>query len=489
MKKNPHRLFRVIFASFALIAFAMPRESIALDKSVRIDSLMNLYHAYGLFNGSALVAENGKIIYKKGWGPANMDWNIPNAPDTKFRIGSITKQFAAMLIMQLVEKGKIKLEGKITDYLPDYRKDTGEKVTIHHLLTHTSGIPSYTGLPGFWSDSTRNPYATGYVVKNFCSGNLEFEPGSKYLYNNSGYYLLGAIIEKVTGKPFVEVLAENILTPLQMKNTGMDVEKGVLAKRAAGYLKQANGYTNEPYFFMQNAFAAGAMYSTVEDLYLWDQALYTDKLLTKKLKETMFTPYRNNYAYGWGVQKIPLKASKDSLLITAHTGGINGFNTIIFRMIADRHLVVLFNNTGPARLFEMSQSIANILYGKPFDPPKKSIAEALLKMIGEKNVEAAIAEYRRLKTAQAGAYDFGENELNTLGYQLLGLKKVKDAIEIFKLNVEAYPEAFNPYDSLGEAYMVNGDKELAIKNYAKSLELNPNNLGAIEMLKRIKEMK
>jgi len=137
----------------------------------------------------------------------------------------------------------------------------------------------------------------------------------------------------------------------------------------------------------------------------------------------------------------------------------------------------------------MSQSIAHILYGKPFAPPKKSIADALMKMVAEKNVETAAAEYRRLKTTQADAYDFGESELNTLGYQLLGLKKVKEAIAIFKLNVEAYPEAFNPYDSLGEAYMRNGEKELAIKNYAKSLELNPGNFGAIEMLKRIKEMK
>ncbi len=480
---------QVVFVFALFILFASHTDSFAQNKAAQIDSLMNLYHSYGLFNGSALVAENGKVIYKKGFGLANMDWGIPNTPETKFRIGSITKQFAAMLIMQLAEKGKIKLDGKITEYLPDYRKDTGGQVTIHHLLTHTSGIPSYTGLPGFWSDSTRNPHTLDYVVKNFCSGNLEFEPGSKFLYNNSGYFLLGVIIEKVAGKPFAEVLAENILNPLQMKNSGIDDEKTLLSQRAAGYLKQAGGYVNEPYFFMQNAYAAGAMYSTVDDLYLWDQSLYSDKLLSKKFKEIMFTPYKSNYAYGWGVRKILLKASKDSLLVATHTGGINGFNTIIFRLIDARHLVILFNNTGPARLPEMSQNIAHILYGKPFDPPKKSLAEALMKIIVEKNADAAVAEYRRLKTTQAGAYDFGESELNTLGYQLLGMKKVKDAIAIFKLNIEAYPEAFNPYDSLGEAYMINGDKELAIKNYAKSLELNPNNFPAIEMLKRIKEMK
>jgi len=488
MRKNSFFSLYAILEVTLLVFVAFPREGMTQDKAAKIDSLMNIYHAYGQFNGSVLVVETGKVIYKKGFGLASMDWSISNAPDTKFRIGSITKQFVAMLIMQLVEKGKIKLDGKLTDYLPDYRKDTGDKVTIHHLLTHTSGIPSYTGLPGFWSDSTRNPYTIEYVVKNFCSGNLEFEPGAKFFYNNTGYYLLGAIFEKVTGKPFAEVLSENILQPLQMRDTGVDVEKMSLTKRASGYLKQAGGYVNEPYFFMQNAYAAGAMYSTVEDLYLWDQALYSDKLLSKKNKEIMFKPFLGNYAYGWGVEKSVLNASKDSLLVTVHTGGINGFNTIIFRILDDKHLVILLNNTGPARLYSMSQNIANILYGRPADAPKKSIAEALSKIIDEKNVEAAVAEYRTLKATQMSAYDFGESELNTLGYQLLGMKKVKEAIEIFKLNIEAYPEAFNPYDSLGEAYMVDGKKELAIKNYAKSLELNPNNFGAIEMLTRIKEM-
>ena len=160
----------------------------AQDKARAIDSLLTFCHENKLFNGSALVAENGTVIFKKGYGMANFDWSIPNTPDTKHRIASITKQFVAMLVLQMVEKGKIKLDGKLTEYLPDYRKDTGDRVTIHHLLTHTSGIPSYTGLPYVWSDSTRNPYTTEYVIKTFCSGDLEFEPGTQYRYNNSGFW-------------------------------------------------------------------------------------------------------------------------------------------------------------------------------------------------------------------------------------------------------------------------------------------------------------
>ena len=163
-----------------------------------------------------------------------MEWKISNTPDTKFRLGSITKQFTATLIMQLVEEGKVKLDGKLSDYLLDYRKDIGEKVTVHQLLNHTSGIPSYTALPGFFSDVSRNPYSVADFVKKYASNNLEFEPGSKFSYNNSGYFLLGAIVEKVTGKPYEQVLKEKILDPLGMKNTGYDHFDRLLEKRASG---------------------------------------------------------------------------------------------------------------------------------------------------------------------------------------------------------------------------------------------------------------
>lgn len=467
---------------FMLIGF---RIILAQDKAAKIDAFMTAMVEYQHFNGTVLVAEKGKVIYKKGFGVANMDWDIANTPDTKFRIGSITKQFTAMQIMQLVEEGKIKLDGKLSDYLPEYRKDTGEKITIHHLLTHTSGIPPYTGLPGFWSDSSRNPYDIDYMVKHFHSGDLEFEPGTDYKYNNTGYFLLAAIIEKVSGKSYEENLKESILQTAKMTNTGADRNQRILKKRANGYFRSPNGYTNEPYFYMINALGAGDMYSTVEDLYLWDQALYTEKLLSNKLKKKMFTPFLNNYAYGWGVRNVALGQSTDSVKTISHSGGINGFNTRIVRLVEDARLIVVFNNTGGADLNGICQAVTNILYDKPYELPKLSIAEVIGKVLDEKGIDDAVAQYRDLKTNHEDEYNFGEYELNRLGYQLLGADKVKAAIEIFKLNVEMFPEAFNPYDSLGEAYMVKGDKELAIKNYAKSLELNPKNSNAVIMLSRI----
>jgi CubicO group peptidase (beta-lactamase class C family) len=465
---------------FILQSGALAQQS-AKTKAARIDEVMTLANKYRLFNGSVLVAENGKVIYKKGVGLANMEWNIPNTPETKFRLGSITKQFTATLILQLVDQGKIKLDGRISDYLPDYRKDIGEKVTVHQLLNHTSGIPSYTGQPGFFQEVSRNPFKVDDFVKKYASKDLEFEPGSKFSYNNSGYFLLGAIIEKVTGKSYEQALKENVFEPLGMKNSGYDHFDTLIEKRATGYQKTAAGYTNAPYLDMSIPYAAGSLYSTVEDLYLWDQALYTDRVLPEQTKQVMFKPHLSNYAYGWSVRNSRFDAK---IPIITHNGGINGFSTTIIRFPAEKHLIVMLDNSGQG-LDQLSEELAKILYDRPHELPKMSVAEVLFKTISEKGIAAGMTQFQDLKAKSANSYDFGEDELNRLGYQLLGTGKRDEAIQIFKLNVDLYPKAFNTYDSLGEAYMVAGNKELAILNYKKSLELNPENKGATEMLKRL----
>ena len=469
----------------AILLVGFQQIAVAQDHAAKIQEVLTLAHKYRQFNGSVLVAENGKVVYKGAFGMANMEWNIPNAPDTKFRLGSITKQFTATLTMQLVEQGKIKLDGKISDYLPDYRKDIGQKVTIHQLLTHTSGIPSYTGQPGFFENVSRNPYKVDDFVKKYASGNLEFEPGTKYSYNNSGYFLLGAIIEHVTGKPYEQVLKENIFDPVGMKNTGYDHHNTIILKRATGYSKTPDNYSNAAYLDMSIPYAAGSMYSTVEDLYLWDQALYTDKLLSAQSKALMYKPFLEGYGYGWVVNNASFKQNGSDVQVIRHGGGINGFTTTIVRFPQEKNLIVMLDNTGTGYLDRLSDSIAKILYNQPYEQPKMSIVSVLEKTILEKGIGAGVAQYRDLKANQSATYDFAEPELNQLGYQLLRSGKPREAIEIFKLNVEAYPQGSNTYDSLGEAYVAINERELAKQNYKKSLELNPNNTNAVAILKTL----
>ena len=468
------------FLNFSLAVFFLLASLARVQsqtKAEQIDQLISRYTEYGMFNGSALVAENGAPIFKKGFGMANMEWDIPNAPDTKHRLGSVTKQFTAVLILQLVEQGKLDLHAPITKYLPNYPETAGDKITIHHLLTHTSGIPSYTDFPNFFNETSRDYYSPADFVKLFCYLPLEFMPGEKFAYCNSGYFLLGYIIEKVTGKTYATCLRENIFSPLQMTNTGFDVHQTILKNRASGYEKTGNGYINAPYLDMNLPYAAGSMYSTVEDLLLWDQALYTDKILSEKSRSLMFTKHiatrSSHYGYGWDIYDMQNVRPGATISITEHGGGINGFNTIISRITTDKHLVVLLNNTGGAPLDEMNAAIRNILYGKPSEMPKKSLAKTVYNTINEKGLAAGLSEFKALKNSDV--YSLNEGEINAAGYQLLMSGKTAEAIEMFKLNVEAFPKSGNVYDSLGEAYLKAGNKKLALVNYKKSVELDPAN--------------
>ncbi len=452
--------------------------------SDQIDNLISKYNEYGYFNGSVLIAKQGRVILKKGYGFANYEWDVPNTPSTKFRIGSMTKQFTATLILQLVAQGKINLDGKITDYLKDYRKDTGERVTVRELLNHTSGIPSYTNLPHVWTDSLRNHYSEDYFIKHFCSGNLEFAPGSKFSYNNTGYYLLGVICERVSGKPFHQLLREKILNPLGMKNTGAEFEEKPIKKMASGYVKNGFELYKDPYIFMPNALGAGNMYSTVEDMLIWDKALYGNKILTDELKKEMFTPNKFGYGFGWFVYKQKYSPT-DSATIIWHTGGINGFNTIISREPKTKDLVVLFNNTGTTRLLTMAQKIHFILHRQKVALPLKPIKDYLYETIQNEGIDQAVSDYKQLKKEEKELFDFSESQLNDLGYWLLKQKRYDEALKILKLNAEAFPKSANVYDSIGEVLLAKGDTAKAITYYKKSIELNPGNENGIKILKSL----
>lgn len=478
--RNWQQRILILFVLISSCALAQ-----TVDKAAAIDKVLSTYTANGDFNGSALVAWQGKVIFEKGYGMANFEWNIPNAPDTKFRLGSITKQFTSMLVMQQVAEGKIKLDATISDYLPYYRKDIGSKVTIRQLLTHTSGIPNYTESRERPDFQIRTFTVKDFVTK-YCSGDLQFEPGSKFHYDNSGYFILGAILEQVTGESYEILLQKRILDPLGMKDTGYDHSITVLPKRAGAYQRTPFGVMqNAAYLDMSVPYAAGSLYSTVEDLYKWDQALYTDKLLPATFKEQMFTPYKDKYAFGWFVETAAAGKPGAGGPEIAHEGGINGFHTIIDRYPREKVLIVLLDNASDGPLEEMSNQVARVLYDMPTQPIRRSITTVIGPMIVQKGVDAAVAKYHELRKQSPDDYRWDEGGMNNFGYQLMAIGRLPEAIAIFKLNVEGFPNSANTYDSLGEAYMNAGKKDLAIANYKKSVELNPKNEGGIEALKKL----
>src|SRR5215469_5337643 len=252
------------------------------------------------FNGTVLVARNGIPVFQQAYGLADREWNVPDTLNTKFRIGSITKQFTATAILQLQEAGKLSVDDPVSKYYTD-APDAWKGITIRHLLTHTSGIPSYTSIPHFFDGEAKLDRTPEQIIKLTADKPLEFEPGSKFVYDNSGYIILGYIIEKVSGEHYADYVQHHIFDPLGMKSSGYDVSETIIPNRAAGYRFEKDKYVNAEYLSMTEPFSAGSLYSTVGDMLVWDQALYAGKLLSPSSFQAMFTDYGHNYGFGWTI--------------------------------------------------------------------------------------------------------------------------------------------------------------------------------------------
>ncbi len=480
---SPQQFGHDVWKKLAEVKMNPVVEACGETKAKKIHDLMNISTKYEKFNGSVLVAEKGEVIYKNGFGLSNMEFNIRNKTNTKHRLASISKQFTAMLIVQLVAEGKLKLNVPISTYLPDYPKANGDKITLHHLLTHTSGIPNYTSFPNY-GEIMRTPHTPMDLLKLFQDKALDFKPGASFSYSNSGYVLLGFIAEQITGKTYEQALKDKIFSPLGMNNTGYDNYRTMLRNRASGYDKQGNTFKNASYIDMSVAYAAGALYSTVEDLHLWDRALYTEQLIPKKYMDLVFekhtSAWGNHYGYGWEIGKMRIGNTQNQSSIIAHSGGVNGFNTKITRFTSNERVVILLNNTGEAPLYDLTKAINGILNNTTYTLPRKSLANSVLEVVEKDGIEAGLSFYEKFKKDEK--YHLHENEMNLAGYHFLQSDRAKAAAAIFKINIEAFPNSFNVYDSYGEALLALGDTTLAIKNYKKSIQLNPDNNNGIKVL-------
>jgi CubicO group peptidase (beta-lactamase class C family) len=331
--------------------------------SAKVDEYMNAAVKVDGFSGSILVARDGKPLVSKGYGMANIELDVPNSSSTVFRLGSITKQFTAMAIMILQERGKLNVSDSICKYFAECPA-AWQAITVKHLLTHTSGIPSYTSFPDFAKTAVR-PISSAEMFGLLKDKPLDFAVGEKYAYNNSAYFLLGTIIEKVSGQSYADFLQENIFTPLGMKETGYDVSARIIKKRAAGYARQSGEFINAAYLDMTIPGAAGALYSTTGDLLIWDQALYTEKLISRKSLDETFTPFKNNYGYGWSIGK------QFDRQVIAHGGAIFGFATQISRFPTDKVTVIVLSNVQGAPAGRIANDLAAINFGAAYKIPQE----------------------------------------------------------------------------------------------------------------------
>lgn len=328
--------------------------------STMMDDYIKAYVEKGWFSGAVLAAQKGEIILSKGYGMANCEFDIPNTPSTKFHLGSITKQFTSMAIMQLQEKGLLSVNDTLSKYIPDY--PNGKNITIHHLLTHTSGIPDYINDDTTFSKICGTYHTIDAVIDMFKKKPLEFKPGTRYDYSNSGYVLLSYIIEKVTGNSYEEYLEKNIFKPVGMKNTGYDYAEPIIKNRAEGYSISLDRLVNAGFIDSSNLKGADGLYSTIEDLYLWDRVLYTEKLVSRSTIEKIFTTYPPavTYGYGWTVNKGEV----------SHYGRMDGFYNYIYRNTGDGTVIVVLSNIEQAPIKSIGNDLNAIMCGKEYKLPE-----------------------------------------------------------------------------------------------------------------------
>jgi len=389
-----------MLASMALLLLAGRAPAAQPQSAAHIDAIVARSFAADQPGAAVIVVKDGQVVYRKAVGMANIELGVPLQPDMVFRLGSITKQFTAAAVMLLVEQGKIGLKDPIDKYLPGYPMQ-GHVITVEHLLTHTSGIQSYTDIPGWMTARIKDDMTVQELVDAFKKEPMQFAPGGQYRYNNSGYVLLGAIIEKVSGKSYGAFVTEAIFKPLGMTSTYYGSNEPIIRKRAQGYTGPAERPANSQYLSMTQPYAAGSLVSTVDDLARWDAALYTEALLKKPTLEQMWTAFRltdgtsTNYGYGWGVSTLRGRRSID------HGGGIPGFSTYGLRVPEDRvYVVVLCNSDNPkASPGYLARRIAAIAMGRPF-PEFTAVSVDRKVLAGHAGVYKVDEETRRNVTVE-----------------------------------------------------------------------------------------
>lgn len=350
-----------LIASFSICKFnnALAQQ---VDVQTKVDEYIDAHMQMNQFSGSILIAKKDQIIVNKGYGFANYSFEIKNTPETKFRIGSLSKGFTAVAILQLEEKGLLSIDDKLKKYIPDYPR--GNEITIKNLLTHTSGIPNHTEFDDFNKERRVYEYSILETIEVFKNKALEFNPGEKFEYSNSNYILLGLVIEQVSKLSYSEFIAQNIFKPLKMDNSGFENPKKIIKNFAQGYCIKDNEIEKAKFRNMSNAHASGALYSTIEDLYKWDRALYSEELISNESKEKMFTEFKSNYGFGWGIVNV-----FDHKMI-AHSGEIDGFTSNISRFINDDISIIILSNFEQTPINRINIDLISIVFDKKYTVPE-----------------------------------------------------------------------------------------------------------------------
>ncbi|NVK53525.1 MAG: serine hydrolase [Flavobacteriaceae bacterium] len=435
------RFFKIIAVCFFTVSIAT-----AQSLESKIDKLLTEKFKTNETGVAALVAKNGKVIYRKAFGKANLELDVNMTPENIFEVGSITKQFTAVSILMLLEQGKLKLDDEITKFIPDYPTQ-GKKITVHHLLTHTSGIKSYTSMSSFGSVMTKHESPLKFI-DFFKNEPMDFDPGEEYRYNNSGYFILGYIVEKVSGISYPKFIEKNIFKKIAMNSSYYGSHTKLIKNRAAGYQKRGGAYSNAQYISLTLPYAAGSIMSNVDDMLKWQKAIRNNTFVKKETIAKAFKNYtlnngkKINYGYGWSINEI------GGVRTIEHGGAIPGYLSMGIYVPSENTYVILFSNCGCNSPTGVATEIAALAIGKSLNIKDKKVSltkKQLNKWVGAYKFDNEVVRYITLKEGQL----FSQRE---------GSQKIK--IYPISPNKFTFEDGFISY----HFSMNNGKKETIFKN-------------------------
>jgi CubicO group peptidase (beta-lactamase class C family) len=456
----------------------------AQSRNEQFSQLMTTYHDYNMFDGAVLVAEQGKIVYQEAFGMANREWNIPNKVDTRFMIGSVSKPLTAMLVLVYVQKGLINLDKTLSDYLPEFKNKPAGIVTIRQLLSHTSGMPNYDIMKNFFPEISRRAFTREEYFNIYRDSALAFTPGTRYYYSSWGYFTLGYLVEKISGKSYAQAMKEEIFDKAGMTQSGSYHHTQVVPNRATGYDYVLGGYQSADFRDQSNTMGTGDIYSTVEDLFKFHLAISNNSLIGKELSNEMLRAGIAPANYGFGWFNKPFKyTDRDSVFTNFHLGMTEGFVSFIRRIPATNSMVLILCNSSPTDFFGICNNLVKILYGQSVKV-KQPIHKKMETLIAEKGTARAVEEFQLLKKDTARYYA-DRISLCFLAEQLLTMKRVEDARLMAENNIAEFPSFDMANCILGNVYLQLGRKEEAALYYRKTLKISP---FYEEARSRLKEM-
>ncbi|AXT20439.1 serine hydrolase [Flavobacteriaceae bacterium AU392] len=454
--------------------FSQVKKNILNEKEIasKIDALVKQYTSLDIFSGVVLVAENGKPIYHKAFGLADREKGIPNTLNTKFDIGSMNKTFTKVLILQLIDEGKLSFDDTIGKHLIGFPEMAANNITVEHLLYHFSGYGDYWS-PDFKKLPTKQKTIQG-LLERIKKMPLLFEPGSENEYSNSGYIILGAIVEKITGKSYHKNIQERIVTPLNLENTYVESTlKSKISNRAIGYYKDIKGnlLNNNDFVELPNP-DGGFQATTLDIMKFYKEFFYGNSILREEAKmEDEF--YRQLERHRTTGGAIP------------HYGGFEGANTALYEILRDKITIAVFANMDEPVAEQIGPGILAIIRGQKPKKPSLPAIQNVYKHYNEKGLDYVKTNFKNL-ISNFHPTDPKSLILNRIGYTFLRENKIDKALDIFKLNTELFPENPNVWDSLGEIYLKKGDTKTALKNYEKALTLDPEFESAKRKVEQLK---